>query len=75
MDWINKYNMIVEKMKNQMFAKGIDSLDKVFISINKFDPNGNNYIHVNDFANFLASLGIFLKTQVTFFLFLFFLLS
>lgn len=68
MDWINKYNMIVEKMKNQMFAKGIDSLDKVFISINKFDPNGNNYIHVNDFANFLASLGIFLKTQVNSFL-------
>lgn len=65
MDWINKYNMIVEKMKNQMFAKGIDSLDKVFVSINKFDPNNNNYIHVNDFANFLASLGIFLKTQVS----------
>lgn len=68
MDWINKYNMIVEKMKNQMFAKGIDSLDKVFISINKFDPNNNNYIHENDFANFLASLGIFLKTQVTYLL-------
>jgi len=64
MDWINKHNMIVEKMKNQMSAKGIDSLDKVFISINNFDPNGNNYIHVNDFGKFLACLGIFLKTQV-----------
>lgn len=66
MDWINKYSMIIEKIKNQMHAKGIDSLDKVFISISNFDPNNNNYIEKVKFENFLASLGIFLKTQVYF---------
>ena len=33
MDWINKINMIVEKMKMQMHAKVIDSPDKVFLQI------------------------------------------
>lgn len=64
MDWINKYNMIVEKMKNQMHAKGIDSLDKIYYAISKFDGNNNSYVELNDFQTFLASIGIFLKTQV-----------
>ncbi len=67
MDWINKYSMIIEKMKNQMHAKGIDSVDKVFISISNFDPNNNNFIEKVKFETFLASLGIFLKTQVKIF--------
>ena len=33
MDWINKLQMISEKMKNQMHAKGLDSLDKVYAII------------------------------------------
>ena len=33
MDWINKIHMITEKIKNQMHAKGVDSLDKVYITI------------------------------------------
>ena len=33
MDWINKLNMISEKMKVQMHFKGIESLDKVFAAI------------------------------------------
>ena len=33
MDWINKLQMIVEKIKNQMYAKGIDSLDRVYAII------------------------------------------
>jgi hypothetical protein len=33
MDWINKNYMIIEKMKNQLFAKGIDSLDHIFWAI------------------------------------------
>jgi hypothetical protein len=64
MDWINKMYMITEKMKNQMYAKGIDSLDKVFIAISSFDLNGLNYVDKINFEAFLAKLGIFLKTQV-----------
>jgi hypothetical protein len=32
--------MIVEKMKNQLYSKGIDSLDKVYIVISVFYING-----------------------------------
>jgi len=33
MDWINKIHNIVEKIKNQLHEKGIDSLDRIFIAI------------------------------------------
>ena len=63
MDWINKINMIVEKMKMQMHAKGIDSLDKVFLQIAQFDKEGKGTIYILEFETFLSRLGIFLKTQ------------
>jgi Ca2+-binding EF-hand superfamily protein len=63
MDWINKMYMISEKLKNQMHSKGIDSLDKVFMAISKFDKEGKNYVEKIYFENFLATIGIFLKTQ------------
>ena len=63
MDWINKINMIVEKMKMQMHAKGIDSLDKVFLQIAQLDKEGKGTIYILQFETFLSRLGIFLKTQ------------
>jgi Ca2+-binding EF-hand superfamily protein len=63
MDWINKMYMITEKMKNQMHAKGIDSLDKIYMAISKFDSEGKNYVEKIHFENFLATIGIFLKSQ------------
>jgi Ca2+-binding EF-hand superfamily protein len=63
MDWINKMNMITEKMRNQLEAKGIDSLDKIFIAISKFDREGNNWVEKIYFEKFLVTIGIFLKTQ------------
>ena len=64
MDWINKIHMITEKMKNQMHTKQVDSLDKVYIAISKFDNTNLGYVEKIEFENFLAKLGIFLKTQV-----------
>ena len=64
MDWINKYNMILEKIKNQLHAKGIDSLDKIYICISKIDPENMNCIDITQFEKFLSLMGIFLKTQV-----------
>jgi hypothetical protein len=55
--------MISEKLKNQMHAKGVDSLDKVYMAISKFDKEGKNYVEKIYFENFLATIGIFLKTQ------------
>ncbi|MCQ2820621.1 MAG: hypothetical protein MJ252_25425 [archaeon] len=63
MDTINKMNRITEKMKCQMLAKGIDSLDKVMVVMTQFDPNGTGAIEVSEFETFLSRLGIFLKTQ------------
>jgi hypothetical protein len=64
MDWINKYNMILEKIKNQLHAKGVDSLDKIFICISQMDPENNNFLDITQFEKFLSLMGIFLKTQV-----------
>ena len=58
MDWINKYNMILEKIKNQLHAKGIDSLDKIYICISKMDPNCDNYINITQFEKFLSLMDI-----------------
>lgn len=63
MDWINKNYMIIEKMKNQLHAKQIDSLDKIYSAIVIFDAQNQNTIERIKFENFLATIGIFLKTQ------------
>ena len=67
MDWINKVHMIIEKMKNQMHIKQVDSLDAIFIAISKFDTENKGYVEKIYFESFLSSLGIFLKTQVIYF--------
>lgn len=56
--------MISEKIKNQMQAKGIDSLDKVYIAISEFDRNNLGFVEKIYFENFLSKIGVFLKTQV-----------
>lgn len=66
MDWINKIHMILEKKKNQMHAKGVDSLDKVYLAISNFDKDNKGYVEKIYFENFLSSIGIYLKTQVSF---------
>lgn len=64
MDWINKIHIITEKIKSQLHARQIDSLDAVYMVISKFDAQNNGYVDKIDFENFLSKLGIFLKTQV-----------
>jgi calcyphosin len=64
MDWINKFHIIIERMKSQLHAKQIDSLDGVYMAISKYDTENKGYVDKIDFENFLSKLGIFLKTQV-----------
>lgn len=68
MDWINKIHMIIEKMKVQMIARGVDSLEKVFIAISNYDLQNKGYVDKIFFEEFLSKIGIFLKTQVSYFL-------
>lgn len=63
MDWINKINRIIEKMKTQFLEKGIDSLDKVFITMAEYDKQGTGKLDVLQFEPFLSKIGVFLKTQ------------
>ena len=63
MDWINKIHMIIEKMKTQMKARGVDSLEKVFFAISNYDLENKGYVDKIFFEEFLAKIGIFLKTQ------------
>ena len=62
MDWINKNNMIIEKMKTQMLSRGVDSLDKIYAAIGRFSDN-QEFVPRIHFEKFLASIGIYLKTQ------------
>ncbi len=64
MDWINKIHIITERMKSQLHARQIDSLDTVYMVISKFDSQNKGYVEKIDFESFLSKLGIFLKTQV-----------
>lgn len=63
MDFINKMDQIMIKMKNQMHTKGIISMDQVFIEIARFDPERTGCFHKSKLEFFLSKLGIFLKTQ------------
>lgn len=63
MDFINKMDQIMIKMKNQMHTKGIISMDQVFIEIARFDPQRTGCFHKSKLEFFLSKLGIFLKTQ------------
>ncbi len=64
MDWINKIHMIIEKIKNQMQARQVDCLDKIYIAISKFDTENKGYVEKIFFEDFLSKIGVFLKTQV-----------
>lgn len=63
MDFINKMDQIMIKMKNQMHTKGIISMDQIFIEIARFDPERTGCFHKSKLEFFLSKLGIFLKTQ------------
>jgi len=62
-DWRNRLNMIVQKMKAQLFAKGCDSIQKLEEVFKQFDANGNGILEKLEFNEMLTKMGIFLSTQ------------
>ena len=64
MDYINILPEILPKMRTQMHGnKGIHSLSEINFYISKFDLEKSGLCQVYKFENFLASIGVFLKTQ------------
>ncbi len=63
MDWKNKPNMIFNKVKNQMFAKGVESFFYVDIFIREFDPEFTGKLTPHFFNLFMNKIGVFFTTQ------------
>lgn len=63
MDWKNKPNQIFNKVKQQMFSKGVETFHYVDQFIAQFDPNNTKLLSSHFFNLFLNKVGVFLTTQ------------
>jgi hypothetical protein len=63
MDWKNKPNQIFNKVKQQMYAKGIETFHYVDQFIGQFDPDNSRVLSSHFFNLFLNKVGVFLSTQ------------
>lgn len=63
MDWKNKPNQIFNKVKQQMYAKGVETFTFVDQFISQFDPQHTGVLTSHFFNLFLNKIGVFLTTQ------------
>jgi hypothetical protein len=63
MDWKNKPNQIFNKIKQQMYGKGVETFHYVDQFISQFDPNFTKALSSHFFNLFLNKIGVFLTTQ------------
>lgn len=63
MDWRNKPNQIFNKVKQQMFSKGIESFHYLDQHVIMFDPDATGVLNSHYFNLLLNKVGIFLTTQ------------
>ena len=63
MDWKNKPNQIFNKIKNQMFAKGVENFNWVQQCTTQFDPESTGLLTPHAFNLFTNKIGVFLTTQ------------
>jgi len=63
MDWKNKPNQIFNKVKQQMYAKGVETFTFVDQFIAQFDPQFTKTLPSHFFNLFLNKVGVFLTTQ------------
>jgi len=62
-DWRNKLEMICNKVKNQLFAKGVDNLEQLKSIFLEHDKDESGQLNKLEFAAFISQLGVFLATQ------------
>ena len=63
MDWKNKPNQIFNKVKHQMFGKGVETFRFVDHFINEFDPERTGKLSSHAFNLLTNKMGVFLTTQ------------
>jgi hypothetical protein len=63
MDWKNKPNQIFNKVKQQMFAKGVESFHFVDQQVQHFDNHHQLALSSHFFNLLLNKVGVFLTTQ------------
>jgi hypothetical protein len=63
MDWKNKPNQIFNKVKHQMYTKGVESFYFVDQFIGQFDPDFTGILTPHFLNLFLNKAGVFLTTQ------------
>lgn len=63
MDWKNKPHLIFNKIKLQMYTKGIQNFYFADFHINDFDPNHTGRLTQHEFNLFMNKVGVFLSTQ------------
>ena len=63
MDSKNKPNQIFNKVKHQMFGKGVETFYFVDQFIHQFDANYTKVLSSHFFNLFLNKIGVFLTTQ------------
>ena len=59
MDVVNNLELMIPKMRNQLYLKKVYSLDLFYIEIDKH----GQYLQIRDLDQFLSKFGIFLKSQ------------
>ena len=63
MDWKNKPNQIFNKVKQQMFSKGVETFHFVDQFTAQFDTSNTGVLSSHFFNLFLNKIGVFLTTQ------------
>ena len=63
MDWRNKPHQIFNKVKQQMFGKGVESFHFVDRMTNDFDSDNTGVLTSHAFNLYTNKIGVFLTTQ------------
>merc|ERR1712060_261089 len=62
-DWRNRMDQIVNKVKAQLFAKGVDNMNQLQDIFLSFDRNQDGVLQKLEFEGFMSQLGVFLARQ------------
>lgn len=62
-DWRNRLEQIINKVKHQLNAKGVDNVEQLRLTICAYDRSNTGSLDKQEFNEFLNKLGVFLATQ------------
>mmetsp|Transcript_29465 Transcript_29465/g.26038 ORF Transcript_29465/g.26038 Transcript_29465/m.26038 type:complete len:259 (+) Transcript_29465:25-801(+) len=63
MDWKFDYEELVNKVKYQLHARGLDCITGIYEYFQSFDIDGSGQLDKIEFENFMSKVGLFLTTQ------------